>query len=179
MAVGVYPGSFNPPTVAHLAIAETAWHQGELDRLDLVVSTTPLGKPEAAGPALADRVAVLEAIAASRPWLRVKVTEAQLLADIACGYDVLVLGADKWAQVVDPFWYDGSAVARDAALARLPRVLVAPRPPFPVPSGGILAVPEAHLAVSSSRARIGRREWIAPEALAMIEADPARFAGWL
>jgi len=178
MTVGVYPGSFNPPTVAHLAIAEAAWRQAGLERLDLVVSTTPLGKPEAPAPALADRLAVLGAIAASRPWLRVRVSEAQLLVDIAAGYDVLVVGADKWAQVLDPSWYGGSEAARDAALAGLPRVLVVPRPPFPVPAAGILTVHDDHLAVSSSGARLGRRDWVAPEALAMLEADPVRFASW-
>ena len=72
-------------------------------------------------------VAVLEAVASSRPWLGVAVTEARLIADIAARYDVVVLGADKWAQVLDPAWYGGSTEARDEALARLPRVLVAPR----------------------------------------------------
>ena len=57
-------------------------------------------------------------------------TDAQLITDIAAGYDVVVMGADKWAQVRDPAWYDGSTAARDAALARLARVLVAPRPGF-------------------------------------------------
>ena len=34
--IGCYPGSFNPPTVAHLAVAESAVEQAGLDRLDLV-----------------------------------------------------------------------------------------------------------------------------------------------
>jgi nicotinic acid mononucleotide adenylyltransferase len=178
VAVGVYPGSFDPPTVAHLAIAEAAWRQGPLDRVDLVVSTTPLGKPEPSAPTLADRVSVLEAISRSRPWLGVRVTMDQLLADIAAAYDVLVLGADKWAQVVDPAWY-GSEEARDAAVARLPRLLVAARPPFSRPPAEQLTIPEAHLAVSSTAARQGRTEWLAPEAAAALSADPERFAGWL
>jgi nicotinic acid mononucleotide adenylyltransferase len=178
VTVGVYPGSFDPPTVAHLAIAQAAWRQAGLDRVDLVVSTTPLGKPEPSAPSLADRVSVLEAISRSRPWLGVRVTADQLLADIATAYDVLVLGADKWAQVVDPAWY-GSVEARDAAVARLPRLLVAARPPFSLPAAEQLTIPEAHLVVSSTAARRGRTEWLAPEAAAALSADPRRFAGWL
>lgn len=38
----------------------------------------------------------------------------------------VVVGTDKWAQVLGPGWY-GSEAARDEALARLPLVLLAPR----------------------------------------------------
>ena len=176
--MGVYPGSFDPPTVAHLAIAEAAWRHAGLERLDLAVSTVPLGKPAPVAPTLADRVRVLEAIAASRPWLGVNVSDAQLLVDIARGYDLLVVGADKWAQVVDPLWYGGSAAARDAAVAALPRVLVVPRPPFPVPVGEVLVVDDCHLTVSSTEARAGKDDWIAPEARRFIDAHPDRYAGW-
>lgn len=176
--MGVYPGSFDPPTVAHLAIAEAAWRHAALDRLDLVVSTAPLGKPEPPAPALADRLAVLRAVVASRPWLDVRITDHRLLADIARGYDVLVVGADKWAQVLDPAWYGGSVEARDAAVRSLPRVLVVPRPPCAVPEAELLAVDARHVAVSSTGARAGRRDWIAPEARALIDADPLRFAAW-
>ena len=72
---------------------------------------------------------MLARLVAGRPELGVVVTDAQLVADIARGYDVVVMGADKWAQVNDPAWYDSPA-ARDAALAALPRVLVVPRPGF-------------------------------------------------
>ena len=61
-----------------------------------------------------------------RPWLGAEVTEAQLLVDIASGYDWLVLGADKWNQIREPHWY-GSVAGRDAALARLPRLALVER----------------------------------------------------
>jgi hypothetical protein len=65
--------------------------------------------------------------------------------------------------VRDPDWYDGSAAARDAAVARLARVLVAPRPGFAVVGAEVLDVPD-HLAdVSSSAARAGAHHLIAPE----------------
>jgi nicotinic acid mononucleotide adenylyltransferase len=168
VTVGAYPGSFNPPTVAHLAIAEAALRALGLRRIDFVVSRVALGKEQVAVPSLADRVAVLEAVASSRPWLGVQVTDEQLLADVAAGYDALVLGADKWAQVVDDSWYE-SPVARDEALRRLPPVLVVPRPPFPLPVQNpprvsVLDLGDAHVDVSSTKARGGRSEWMLPEA---------------
>ena len=191
VAVGAYPGSFNPPTVAHLAVAEAAWRQCGLERVDLVVSRVALGKEGVERPRLEDRLAVLEEVPAARPWLGVAVTDARLLADVAEGYDVLVVGADKWAQVLDPAWYGGSAAARDAALARLPRVAVAPRPPFPPPGArvpgvevAVLGLEAGHAEVSSTAVRTGRAEWMLPEATAFDArtgawSDPARYEAWL
>ncbi len=160
---GVYPGSFDPPTIAHVAIAEAAVRAGALDRLDLAVSRVALGKNAAAQRPLAARLGLIERLMVSRPWLGVIVTDAQLISDIAAGYDIVVMGADKWAQVRDPAWYGGSVSERDAALARLARVLVAPRPGFEVVDADVLDLP-AHLgAVSSSAVRAGSHELIAPE----------------
>ncbi|HTK15294.1 MAG TPA: hypothetical protein VL769_02790, partial [Acidimicrobiia bacterium] len=124
---GVYPGSFDPPTIAHAAIAEAAVRAAQLDALDLAISERALGKDAATQRPLAERLAAIERLTATRPWLDVVVTDAQLIADIAAGYDAVVMGADKWEQVRDPAWYANDPAARDAALARLPRVLVAPR----------------------------------------------------
>jgi hypothetical protein len=163
---GAYPGTFNPPTVAHLAVAEAARSQCHLDRVELVLSTTPLGKAD--DPHLApldQRVAALERVAVPHDWLTVGTTDAQLLADIADGYDVLVLGADKWAQVVDASWY-ASPDERDAAVAGLPLVAVAPRPPHPRPQPTdrivILDLDPAHHEVSATAVRRGRVQWRAP-----------------
>jgi nicotinic acid mononucleotide adenylyltransferase len=169
VAAGVYPGSFNPPTVAHLAIAEAARQQCSLDRVDLTLSTVTLGKEaDAALAEVGQRLTLLERLTASRPWLGVQVTDAQLLADIAHGYDVVILGADKWQQLLEVGWY-GSVEARDAALRRLPRLAVAPRPPHPLDwldrfDAVVLDIDAAHQAVSATDARNGRAEWVAPEA---------------
>ncbi|HWG73421.1 MAG TPA: hypothetical protein VG184_05135 [Acidimicrobiales bacterium] len=167
MAAAAYPGSFDPPTVAHLAVATAAWRQAGLERVDLVISEAPLGKEGLAVATLADRLAVLSEVAATRRWLGARTTNARLLVDVAAGYDAVIVGADKWAQVIDPAWYGGSAEARDEALARLPLVLVAPRPPFPLPPGRqCLELDDSHGAVSSSAVRGGRREWMLSEAAA-------------
>ncbi|MDT1909227.1 hypothetical protein, partial [Acinetobacter baumannii] len=36
MRIGAYPGTFNPPTIAHLAVADAARAQRRLDRVVLV-----------------------------------------------------------------------------------------------------------------------------------------------
>jgi cytidyltransferase-like protein len=161
---GVYPGTFDPPTIAHLAVAEAALSQCELDSVDLVVNRTPLGK--AGVRPLATRVAMLEAVATVRPWLHVAVTDQLHIADIADGYDVLILGADKWAQVLDPSFYSSGA-DRDAAVARLPKLALAPRHGLSLPDGCVvLDVDLSH--VSSTAARAGRVEMVLPEAIPFL-----------
>lgn len=183
MTTGVYPGSFNPPTVAHLAIAEAAVEQCGLERLDLLISIDALGKSTDELLPVDRRLAALERAAATRPWLRTGTTDRRLIADIAQGYDVIVLGADKWLQVIDPAWYGGSADARDRALARLPRIALAPRAgidlPDPATSSGadaigeieivVLDLHEDHHAVSASAVRDGRTEWVVPEATDLLD----------
>lgn len=197
MTAAAYPGSFDPLTVAHLAIASAAVTQLGVDRVDLVLSVDPLGKEAAGQVRVRDRVEVLEAVAAARDWLGVRTTEARLVADIAAGYDAVVVGADKWAQVLDPVWYGGSATARDRAVAALGTVALAPRADprtaarLPHPEPGHLAVriveldvhPDHH-GVSATAVRAGRREWMVPEAAAFdvrtgAWSDPDRYRRWV
>ena len=174
--VGCYPGSFNPPTVAHLAVAEAAVRQGRLARVDLVLSRVALGKEAVVEPTVDQRRVVLEAVATGRPWLGVAVTDARLIAEVAAGYDAVVMGADKWAQVLDPAWYGGSAAARDAAVTSLPRVLVAPRAGV-VPNGvEVLDLPADLHGVSASAVRsaaAGAADWLVPEARAFPYWPPS------
>lgn len=184
--VGIYPGSFNPPTRAHVAIARAALEQRGLDRVVLAHSPSVLGKSDVERPLFRHRVAVLEAVAADEaPWLAAAVTEHRLLADIAAGYEVLVMGADKWHQIQELQWYGGSEAERDAAIARLPELAIAPRPPLEVPDRWALAVPdEAVAGVSSTEARAGRLDLMAPAARRFAEAtgawiDPDRYERYL
>lgn len=168
--VGVYPGSFDPPTVAHVHLAEQAVAQLGLARLDLVISHDALGKDDEALTPIVERVAVLVRLAADRPWLAAATTTDRLVADIAEGYDVVVIGADKWHQLLDPDWY-GGLTERDTALRRLPTVALAPRPPWTLPGDDPAADPPdgvevvvldtdpAHHEVSATAVREGRHEW--------------------
>lgn len=165
MRLAVYPGSFDPPTVAHLGIVAAAG--AHVDEVRLVLSEVALGKEDLAGrTSVADRLAVLRA-----DGLSAAATAARLVVDIAeeAGADAVVMGADKWAQVADPAWY-GSTAARDAALARLPTVLLAERAgaavgDLPV-DVVVLDVDPAHAEVSATRARAGEVDLMAPAARA-------------
>ena len=178
---GVYPGSFNPPTVAHLAIAEAARVEHHLDRVVLSVSRSALAKEHVDHPRFEHRIEVLEASVADVDWLSVRVTELQLLADIADGFQVLIVGADKWWQIQDPAWYDDDPAARDAAMARLPTVAVVPRDGLDVPDEHRLVVPDGRAeGVSSSRARAGAVDLMTPAARTFADRtgawiDPERY----
>ena len=106
----------------------------------------------------------------------VTITDAQLIAEIASGYDVVVMGADKWAQVRDP---RGTAAtrARDAALASLPRVLVAPRPGFDVVGAEVLDIDPEHAHVSSTRARSGEHHLVGADARRRVLVDGNNVVG--
>ena len=154
-----YPGSFDPLTVAHVAIAEAAVEQCRLTSLDFVISEVALAKEGGHASPLAERVAAVEAAAGRR----CAVTDRQLLVDIAEGYDVLVVGADKWWQLLDPSFY-GSVGVRNDALRRLPAlVAVAPRTGVAVPADAegvhVLDLPSWVGQVSSSAVRAGAHHW--------------------
>lgn len=171
--IGVYPGSFNPPTRAHLEIALAARDVHRLHRVDLAVSSVALGKESVMVPRFDERLEVIRASVAGIDGIGVVVTEAQLIVDIAAEYHVVVMGADKWAQVNDPAWYDDDHEARDAAIARLPELALAPRAPHAVPAESRLPVPDDLLEISSSAARNGRTEWMTEAARSFDAATGA------
>jgi hypothetical protein len=147
-------------------MAEAAVRQCGLDRVDLILSREALGKEHVVHPTVDERAEVLRAVAGhGRPWLGVVVTDRRLLADIAEGYDVLILGADKWEQVLDPRFYDDSVEAMQAAVARLPHLAVAPRKDHALPTGALVTVLDVdHHDVSSTAARAGAVDLMLPEA---------------
>ncbi len=173
MIRGVYPGSFNPPTIGHIAIMRAALEHYELDRLDVVLSRQALGKDTVERPSLDERADVLRASVAHLSVVEVVVTDLQLIADIAAGYDVVVMGADKWRQVNDVRFYDDEA-HRDAALARLPRLAIAGRGADAVPADARLPV-DGLDHISSSAARAGALGLMTPEARSYAE----RTGAWL
>jgi len=158
-----------------------------LERLDLVVSRTPLGKEVDANPRFEDRIRVLREVARSATAIDVRVTEQRLLADIGQGYDLMVLGADKWHQIHEDQWYRSPA-ERDAALARLPRIVVYPRDGAPPPPPEVEIDPslmsQDMVGVSSTRARSGELDIMAPSARLFAERtgawiDDDRYQRWL
>ena len=155
----MFPGTFDPLTTAHLAIADAVRAELAVDEVALVLSLDPIGKR--ARSTVPERLAAIEARRDDRPWLAARTTDRRLVADIADGYDVVVLGADKWVQLHDPSFYRSQAAMEDA-LRRLPTVALAPRSGVPLPPDlpvHVLGVPEEYHAVSSTAVRSGRAEW--------------------
>lgn len=182
---GVYPGSFNPPTTAHLAIADAARQAHELDSIHLTVSLSALAKQHVMHPRFEHRIEVLTEAVAEISWLEVRTTEQQLLVDIGSGYDLLIVGADKWWQIQDPVWYDDDPAARDEALARLPTVAVAPRDDLATPDHLTLDVDLDLIAnISSTDARAGNLDLMLPAARRFAEQtgawiEPPRYELWV
>lgn len=182
---GVYPGSFNPPTTAHLAIAEVARERHRLDRVVLSVSRSALAKEDVDHPRFDHRIEVLEASVAHTEWLSIRVTDHQLLVDVAAGFDVLVVGADKWWQIQDPAWYGDDPAVRDEAMARLPTLAVVGRDGLDVPDAHRLDVPPDRTeGISSTLARGGATELMTEAAKAFADRtgawlDPDRYDRWL
>lgn len=92
MATGVYPGSFDPFHLGHLAVVEQAARQ--LDRLVVGVLTNPGKRARLFGAA--ERVALVEASTAHLPNVRCVAFDG-LAVDLARreGADVLVRAAHK------------------------------------------------------------------------------------
>ena len=177
---GVFPGSFNPPTIAHLAIIEAARRHHQLDRVDLAISRRALAKEDVDHPRFEHRIAVIHNSLAELPWAAVTTTTEQLLADIAEGYDLVIMGADKWWQIHELRWYQ-SAQHREETLERLPEVAVFPRNGFDNPPDITLQLDDEALAmVSSSRARSGEKHLMTAAARRFAEQtgawiDPERY----
>ena len=163
MMRGIYPGSFNPPTLGHMAIAEAAIATYNLTSLELAISARPLGKSAVRRPTLEHRRKVVELSVAHLDGARVTVSELRFIADLAEGYDVVVMGADKWQQVNDVAFYDSPA-ERDASLARLPALAIAKRGNAQIPPGAELTLSGDYGHISSSAAREGAHHFMTPAA---------------
>lgn len=155
---GIYPGSFHPLTVAHVAIIDAALQQRRLDRLDLAISRDAFDKAHL-GNRLDERVEALRRFAQQRVDIGVVISEGRLIAEVAAGYDAVVMGADKWHQLHELRFYDGDPAARDAALQSLPELIVAPRHGWSTPAEHRLVLPARFARVSATEVRAGRTEW--------------------
>jgi nicotinic acid mononucleotide adenylyltransferase len=202
--VGLLPGSYDPPTVAHVALAEAALHD-HVDLVALVYSVRTLPKEGEAHPPLlneAQRIEALVRIAAAHPGCAAGLISHGLLADQAAAARTrfpeadlfLVMGSDKLLQLLDPKWYRD----RDATLASLfaqARALYAVRTGDAEAIGETLAAPQndrwrsrfvplgvppqvAAVSAREVRARIRRgqevRPLVPPEVHALVRPEALR-----
>jgi nicotinic acid mononucleotide adenylyltransferase len=145
-AAGLLPGTFNPFTRAHAALA-VAGHRAGLRPVVLAMAPVSLAKEglERAHPV--DRLDWVAAWARRHPWALVAAASHPLLVDMAealgaatGGEVALLLGADKAAQLVEPHWYDDPAAAMDR-LGRAATLLVAERAEHRAPALPVRSAP--------------------------------------
>ncbi|MGH2786130.1 MAG: nicotinate-nicotinamide nucleotide adenylyltransferase [Actinomycetota bacterium] len=130
-SLAVFPGSFNPPTSAHLLLAERARREGFACVL-FVLARNTVGK-EPSGMIAEDRLLALRFIA-QRAGMGVAVCSSGLYVDMADAAAMLypgtevafLIGSDKVSQIFDASFYTDRENALDALFARA-RLVVAPR----------------------------------------------------
>ncbi|HEU4782917.1 MAG TPA: hypothetical protein VFS83_06230 [Ktedonobacterales bacterium] len=135
MRVGVFAGSFNPLTQAHVALANAARRAAGLDALIWACAAASVDKEQVERAALVDRLAQMRAFVAGRRRDALALLNRGLYVDEArtirallapSAELTLIVGYDKIVQIFDPKYYaDRDAALR--ALFSLARLLVAPR----------------------------------------------------
>jgi nicotinic acid mononucleotide adenylyltransferase len=133
--LALLPGSFNPPTRAHEALAEAAWRSGRVDAVYYLLATRTVNKERIEGASLPDRLICLETIARAGERVGVGLINRGLYVDQAAtaraampDLDELwfVVGFDKIVQIFDPRYYADLHRALVQLFDRA-RFLVAPR----------------------------------------------------
>ncbi len=164
--VGVFGGTFDPPHLGHLALAEWARVQLQLDRVVLVVAGEPPHKRGRVRTAAAHRLALARLAARGNPAFVVSTAELrrkgpsytvdtvrEFAEDDPTSSLFLLMGADMF----DTFgtWVQPHEILRHAALAvalrpgaRAPR-----RTPYDTMGKGVLWLDNPGLEVSSSHLR--------------------------
>ncbi|HEX5440949.1 MAG TPA: hypothetical protein VFW76_08700 [Ktedonobacterales bacterium] len=153
MRVGVFAGSFNPLTRAHVALANAARRAAGLDALIWACAAASVDKERVERAALVDRLAQMRAFVAGRRREALALLNRGLYVDeartiralLASSAELtLIVGYDKIVQIFDPKYYaDRDAALR--ALFSLARLLVAPRAGEGAEAlAALLAQPENH-----------------------------------
>ncbi len=184
--LAVLSGSFNPPTRAHLHLAQTAISAGIAERLLFLVTKQTIDKERMIGAPYAERLLMLSLIVDTDSRFSLLLANRGLYVEQAEAIRALldpaellfVVGFDKVVQIFDPRYYHD----REAALQRLfslAKLVVAPRAPagpagltallerpenapyrhavFPL-QGGTLDPADAQISATQVRERLARGE---------------------
>jgi nicotinate (nicotinamide) nucleotide adenylyltransferase len=183
--VGILPGAFNPPTVAHLALAQSA-----LARVEEILLVLPKALPHKTfeGASFEARIEMLRVATADWPSLSVAVSEGGLFRDIASecrqayGEDTrlsFLCGRDAAERILN--WDYGAETIVTEMLCEFDLLVAARRGELAAPLHARHAIERLNLSddldlVSSSevRDRIARGEpWehLVPEAVRKLAAD--------
>ncbi len=149
--LGALAGSFNPPTLAHEALAIAARSTAGIDCVLWTISRVTVDKERIVKAPLIDRLLVLETMTERHPDMAVALVDAGLYVDQArilrdafphISDLTLIMGFDKIVQIFDPRYYrnalpidgldspESAETRRDRTLGELyslARIIVAPR----------------------------------------------------
>lgn len=132
--VGILPGSFNPPTIAHLELARAARSRFRLDHVVFSLSSVIVDKERVEGLCREDRLLLLSLLSREHPWTAVTVVNRGLYSEQVPAFrntfgaaDLrFIVGMDKVLQIFDPKYYDDRDRALDALFAQV-RLIAANR----------------------------------------------------
>jgi nicotinamide-nucleotide adenylyltransferase len=132
---GLFAGSFNPLTLAHIALARAARREARLDLVVWAFAAVTVDKERVTRASLADRLAQMASYVRPRRGDALVVLNRGLYVDEARAIRTLLpseaeltilVGFDKIVQIFDPRYYDDRDAALDALFAEA-HLLVAPR----------------------------------------------------
>ena len=199
--LGVLGGTFDPPHVGHLALAEQAREQLRLDRVLFIPAGDPWRKSQRAVTPAVHRLAMIRLAVAGNPAFAVDDSEVrrkgptysvdtlrELRARLATADELyFVIGQDALADL--PHWRDPAGIAALAliAVARRPEPVEGPRadaepPALPFDASRLVHVEMPLIDVSSTdlraRARAGRSlRYLVPDAVAAYIREKGLYAG--
>jgi nicotinate-nucleotide adenylyltransferase len=188
---GVFGGSFNPPHVGHLAVAEAAADAARLDRVLWIPAATPPHKRD--DPTLAsaaDRLAMVRLATAGND--RFEVSDVEIARE-GVSYTVdtlralsaerpdarwsLILGGDSFTAF--PTWRDPAGILSIARLLVYARPGASPAiPPDLAPHVDVVDGPALDLSSTELRARIGAGRsvrYLVPDAVRAYIDDRALY----
>jgi nicotinic acid mononucleotide adenylyltransferase len=202
--VGVMSGSFNPPTLAHCALAESARTRSKLDAVVWTISRITIDKEHVTRASLESRLAILDTLVTNRPNEAVAVINRGLYVSQIEAFRralpqlrtiTFIVGFDKIEQILDKRYYTNRTESLNTLFSQA-RILVAPRESAEEEMlAELFASPEnrqwadhvsflpldvtlRHISSSHVRERILRDEPIGdivpPEALALVDAGSFR-----
>ena len=180
--IGVFGGTFDPPHLGHLALAERARDQLGLERVWFVPAADPPHKRDRAKSPFARRLAMTKLAVRGNPAFHVSDLESRrpgpsytvetvrAIQRRLPGHElVLLLGADSLNDL--PTWHEPQEIERLARLAVAPRLDRAGRARRGAPRADFeLDAPVLELSSSDLRARARRGEslrYLVPDAVAV------------
>jgi nicotinate-nucleotide adenylyltransferase len=175
--IGVYGGTFDPPHLAHLALARVARDALALDELRLLPAGQPWQKAGRIRAGAAHREAMLRLLVAGEPRLVVDPRELrregasysvdslrELAAERPGDELFLVIGADQFEKL--DTWHDAEEIPRLSTIAVAARAGHAPTPPAAWAGRRLrwqeIPLPRIDIASTDVRARAAAGEPLAP-----------------